>query len=145
MPIHFFYEETDYRIKYTRKTKQWIIRAAKQENRSILELNYVFCSDSFLLELNNKFLKHNSLTDIITFDSSSGKEISGEIYISIERVEENSLKFQSRFHDELKRVMIHGVLHLVGYKDKKPKDVVIMRKKEEAYLSLWKTAFHVKQ
>ena len=145
MPIRFFYEEIDYKIEHPRKITQWIIESAKREKRSISEINYIFCTDNFLLRLNQDFLGHNTLTDIITFDNSIGKEISGEIYISLERVRENSKKFRISFHHELLRIMIHGILHLSGYNDKKPKQVAIMRKKEEAYLSLWKTLFHVKR
>jgi probable rRNA maturation factor len=145
MPIRFFYEETTYKIEYPRKTVQWIIESARREKRSIINVNYIFCSDSYLLNLNQEFLGHNTLTDIITFGESTGKNITGEIYISLDRVKENSLKFDPIFHNELRRVMIHGILHLAGYKDKKPNDIYTMRKKEEAYLSLWKTMFHVKQ
>jgi len=145
MPIRFFYEEIDYKIKYPRKTTLWITESARREKRSVSDVNYVFCSDSYLLRLNQKFLGHHSLTDIITFDYSVGKKVSGEVYISLDRVKENSLKFKSTYHDELLRVMIHGILHLAGFKDKKPKELAIMRKKEEAYLSLWKTMFHVKR
>ncbi|HEV8515115.1 MAG TPA: rRNA maturation RNase YbeY [Cyclobacteriaceae bacterium] len=145
MPIRFFYEETKFKIVHPRKTVKWIIESARREKRLILDINYIFCSDDYLLGLNKEFLDHNTFTDIITFDSSEGKNISGEIYISLDRVRENSLKFNSHFNDELLRVMIHGVLHLTGYKDKKPREISTMRKKEEAYLSLWKTMFHVKQ
>jgi rRNA maturation RNase YbeY len=145
MSIRFFYEETKYKIEYPRKTVKWIIESARWEKKSILEVNYIFCSDSYLLQLNQDFLSHDTLTDIITFDYSDGNNLSGEIYISIDRVKENSIKFRSHFHDEVLRVMIHGILHLVGYKDKKVREVSVMRKKEEAYLSLWKTMFHVKQ
>jgi probable rRNA maturation factor len=105
----------------------------------INEINYIFCSDSYLLSLNKGFLKHNTLTDIITFDNSEGTgSMEGEIYISIERVKENATKYDVSFEDELNRVMIHGILHLLGYKDKKPSEKALMRKKEEAYLSLRK-------
>jgi rRNA maturation RNase YbeY len=112
---------------------------AKTEKKEIGDLTYVFCSDDYLLSLNQQFLKHNTLTDIITFDYSEGKkELSGEIYISIDRVADNAAKFKTDFQDELHRVMIHGVLHLAGYKDKKPAEKALMRKKEEACLSLRK-------
>ncbi len=111
----------------------------------VLDINYIFCSDRYLLVLNREFLNHNTLTDILTFDYSVGKSISGEIYISTERVQENSVKYKSLFSEELRRVMIHGVLHLIGYDDKKPRHAQGMREKEEAYLSLWESMFHVKQ
>lgn len=144
MPIRFFSEDVAFKIKRPRDTARWIKLSAQKEKHTISDITYIFCSDKFLLQLNQKFLHHETLTDIITFDYSAGGTIAGEIYISIERVEENALKFDCPFADELHRVMIHGVLHLMGYKDKKPGDKLMMRKKEEAYLSLWNKAFHVK-
>lgn len=138
MAIRFFYEDTHFKIKKPKKTKEWLITASKKEKRNIKELNYIFCNDSFLLEINTNFLKHKTLTDIITFDYSVKKFISGEIYISVDRVEENSSKFICSFDEEILRVMIHGVLHLLGYKDNTKRDSALMRKKEEAYLSLWR-------
>jgi probable rRNA maturation factor len=124
MPIRYFSEQVEFTIK--------------KEKKGIGDLTYVFCSDEYLLSLNQKFLNHNTLTDIITFDYSEAKTLSGEIYISIERVAENAEKFKVAFEDELHRVMIHGVLHLAGYKDKRPAEKALMRKKEEASLSLRK-------
>ncbi len=144
MPVRFFVEEIDFKINNPRKAVNWIKEAVKKERRSLSDINYIFCDDPYLLGLNQGFLNHKTLTDIITFDYSEGKTIAGEIYISIDRVKENSLKFQSDFEDELHRVMIHGILHLCGYNDKKATEKSIMRKKEDAYLSLWKKMFHVK-
>lgn len=139
MPIRFFSEDTDFALTYPRKTARWINESAEREKARIKEINYIFCSDSFLLSLNQDFLDHDTLTDIITFDYSiSKKELEGEIYISIDRVSENAFKFKRDFEEELHRVIIHGVLHLSGYKDKKPSDKAIMRKKEDTYLSLRK-------
>ena len=139
MPIHYFYEQIDFKIETPRKASIWITLVAKTEKKEIGDLTYVFCSDDYLLSLNQQFLKHNTLTDIITFDYSEGKkELSGEIYISIDRVADNAAKFKTDFQDELHRVMIHGVLHLAGYKDKKPAEKALMRKKEEGCLSLRK-------
>jgi len=129
MPIRFFYEQTKYKIEYPRKTVKWIIESARRERKSVVNINYIFCSDRYLLRLNQEFLSHNTFTDIITFDDSAGKNISGEIYISLDRVKENSLKFNSPFQIELLRVMMHGILHLAGYSDKKPKEISMMRKK----------------
>lgn len=145
MPIRFFSEEVDYKIKYPRKTVAWLNASSRREKKFISDLNIVFCNDLFLLKMNQEYLHHNTLTDIITFDYSKGKSISGEIFVSIERVAENSRTFGVEFQYELLRVIIHGVLHLSGYKDKKPIEINTMRKKEEAYLSLWKTMFHVKR
>ena len=137
--IRFFTESTNFKISSPRKTRAWIRAVAKIEKRAISEINYIFCSDTYLLELNQRFLKHNTLTDIITFDNAEeGKDIKGEIYISIDRIKENAFSLKTDFEDELHRVIIHGVLHLVGYTDKKKSEKAIMRKKEEAFLSLRK-------
>lgn len=135
--IRFFSEDISFKIDLPRKKTLWIKEVARREKKTIKEINYIFCSDEYLLQLNQGFLNHKTLTDIITFDNSEGKNgLEGEIYISIERVQENALKFNNEFEDELHRVMIHGVLHLIGYKDKKPSEKALMRKKEEACLSL---------
>ena len=137
--IRFFTESTNFKISSPRKTRAWIRAVAKIEKRAISEINYIFCSDTYLLELNQRFLKHNTLTDIITFDNTEeGKDINGEIYISIDRIKENAFSLKTDFEDELHRVIIHGVLHLIGYTDKKKSEKAIMRKKEEAFLSLRK-------
>ncbi len=137
--VHFFYNEVRFKLKNPRKVSSWIKRVVEKEDASIKEINYVFCSDSYLLTLNQGFLRHNTLTDIITFDNSEEQSVlEGEIYISIERIKENAKEYEVPFEDELSRVMIHGVLHLLGYKDKKPSEKALMRKKEEACLSLRK-------
>ena len=139
MEVRFFTEETTFKLAHPRKTITWIKEAIKKEKGQLNELNYIFCSDQYLLSINQQYLNHNTLTDIITFDhSEKGAPISGEIYISVERVEENAKHFEVPFDEELHRVIIHGVLHLLGYKDKKSSDKALMRKKEEAYLSLRK-------
>lgn len=135
--IHFFSHEVRFTLKNSRKVKSWIKRIVDKEGVSIQEINYIFCSDSYLLSLNQGFLKHNTFTDIITFDNSEDpSSLEGEIYISIERVKENAKKYNVPIEDELSRVMIHGVLHLLGFTDKKPTEKALMRKKEEACLSL---------
>ncbi|MBT1703117.1 rRNA maturation RNase YbeY [Chryseosolibacter indicus] len=133
--INYFVEDVDFKIPYPRKTSNWISRIIKGERYKLKEINYIFCSDEYLNKINVDFLNHTSLTDIITFDNSSEKGVvESDIYISIERVKENSAKFNSGFLDELNRVMIHGVLHLLGYKDKTAKAKALMRKKEDACL-----------
>ena len=135
--IHFFYEDVDFHFTTIRKSKAWIRDVIKAENKSLGELNYIFCSDGFLASVNLQYLHHNTLTDIITFDTSEDiRFIEGEIFISIDRITENALKFKASFYDELHRVMVHGVLHLLGYSDKTSQQKKIMRKKEDAYLSL---------
>lgn len=137
--LNFFSNEVRFKLKNPRKVKFWIKRVVESEGSGIREINYIFCTDSYLLSLNQGFLKHNTLTDIITFDTSEDtSSLEGEIYISVERVKENAKKYGVPFDDELCRVMIHGVLHLLGYKDKKPSEKALMRKKEEACLSLRK-------
>ena len=118
--------------------KRWIKAVAEKTKKIPGNLSYVFMSDEELLKLNVQFLKHNTYTDIITFDYSDGKTISGEIFISVDRVRENANKMNVDFDDELKRVIIHGVLHLCGYKDKTKSDAEIMRKEEDQGLRLWK-------
>jgi len=135
--IHFFSHEVRFTLKKPRKVKSWINRVVEKEGATIREINYIFCSDPYLLSLNQGFLKHNTFTDIITFDNSEDpSSLEGEIYLSIERVKENAKKYNVPLEDELDRVMIHGILHLLGYKDKKPAEKALMRKKEEACLSL---------
>ena len=113
---------------------EWINDCIKNEDHRLEEINYIFCDDEYLYKLNVEFLNHDTLTDIISFDYSVGKIIQGDVFISVERVMENALDFSVPFLDELHRVMIHGVLHYCGYKDKTPKEAVIMRKKENFYL-----------
>jgi probable rRNA maturation factor len=122
-----------------KKTSAWILAVIRKYKISFKRLSYVFCSDAYLLEINKQFLKHNTLTDIITFRLSQKDEpVEAEIYISLERVIENAVKFGSTQDQELHRVMIHGVLHLIGFKDKKLSEKALMRKTEEACLSLRK-------
>lgn len=137
--IRFFSEDTDFSIPHPRKTSAWIKSVITKEKKLLSEVNYIFCTDKYLLNLNKDFLNHDTLTDIITFDNSAQKGIiEAEIYISIERVLDNAFKFKVNFDEELHRVIIHGILHLMGYKDKKPAEKALMRKKEEACLSLRK-------
>ena len=135
--VNFFTEDVDFSLSKPRKTSAWLSASAAKEKFNIASLSYIFCNDSFLLDINQRFLNHNSLTDVITFDySEKPAELAGEIYISIQRIGENAAKFNTTFDDELHRVMIHGALHLMGYLDKTPAAKALMRKKEEAYLSL---------
>jgi probable rRNA maturation factor len=136
--IRYFSEGVDFSVPQPRKVVAWIKKVLVKERRKSGDINYIFCTDTYLLGLNQQYLKHNTYTDIITFDYSSGKSIEGEIYISVERVRENANKLDVLFEDELLRVMVHGVLHLCGYQDKEPAQKAQMRKKEEAYLSLWR-------
>jgi probable rRNA maturation factor len=137
--INFFYQEIDFKVPFPRKTSQWIKEAIRKEKQSLNQLNYIFCDDNFLQQINEQYLNHKSLTDIITFDNRENqKEIEGDIYISVIRVRENARKFKVSFEEELRRVIIHGALHLLGYKDKTERSKKQMRKKEDAYLSLFR-------
>lgn len=135
--IHFFYEDVKFRLKTVRNSKSWIKDVIRAEGKELDEINYVFCSDSFLAQLNIQYLQHNTFTDIITFNTAEGSDsIGGDIYISVDRVKENADIFKVSFDQELHRVIIHGVLHLLGYLDKTINQKRTMRKKEDAYLSL---------
>lgn len=133
--IGFFKENTGFRLKNIRKIRKWLSEAIEAEGKSAGEISIIFCDDNYLLEMNLKYLSHNTLTDVITFDYSEGNSISGDIFISIERVRENAVIFSKHPEEEIHRVMVHGILHLCGYKDKTKKDSALMRQKEETYLA----------
>ncbi len=132
--ISFNYE-TDFKLEHTEDLSTWISQTILEENLKEGEINYIFCSDDYLHKINIDFLEHDTLTDIISFDYSIGKELHGDIYISVDRVKENASDFKVTFNDEISRVMIHGVLHYCGYKDKSEEDKKTMRAKEDYYLS----------
>jgi|WetSurMetagenome_2_1015567.scaffolds.fasta_scaffold535330_2 probable rRNA maturation factor len=135
--IFFFLEEVKYSLKQKRNIRSWIIQTAENEDYKIDVLNYILTNDDTLVQLNKEYLRHFTLTDIITFDLSESKGLlTGDIYISVDRARENAKKFQDSLSNEIKRLMIHGVLHLMGYKDKSQNDKELMRAKEEYYLSL---------
>jgi rRNA maturation RNase YbeY len=137
--IHFLTEKISFRLSNPHKSSRWLRGVSLNEGRNIDSLTYIFCSDKFLTELNQHYLQHDTLTDILSFDYSEGNEsIQGEIYISIPRVKENAKKYSQPFEKELRRVLVHGLLHFLGYKDKSPSEKVQMRIKEDACLSLWK-------
>ena len=137
MPIQFFSQNTTFSLKKKSAVKKIILAVIQKEKKEAGGISFTFCDDKFLLALNKKFLKHNTLTDIITFQYSSQK-LSSEIFISIPRIKENAKKFNVSFENELRRVMIHGILHLCGYKDKTTAKKKEMRKKEDYYLKLAK-------
>ena len=131
-----FYSETDFKIEDTKALSHWISEIILHENHELGDLTYVFCDDAYLHKLNLQFLNHDTLTDIISFDNSLGKQIHGEIYISVERVKENAGTYKVAFLEELHRVIIHGVLHFCGYKDKTKKQQETMSCKENEALDL---------
>ncbi len=135
--IFFFSEETTFKPKQVKYLKEWLLKAINAENYQLTELNFIFCSDNYLLNINKQYLQHDTYTDTITFDNSETKgDILGDIFISIERIRENAKIFKTTVKDELHRVMIHSTLHLLGYKDKNTKDKTLMTDKENEYLAL---------
>jgi rRNA maturation RNase YbeY len=135
--IQFFNEEVSFRLQGSRNTGKWIAAVIKKEGHKLRHLNFIFCSDEHLYSINQTYLNHNTFTDIITFDNSEmDGSLEGDIFISIDRVRANAAEFQKPFKEELHRVLIHGVLHLLGYSDKTSRQKSTMRKKEDAYLSL---------
>jgi len=131
--ISYFFEEFP-EIENKLPTKKWITQCVKKENKEIIKIEFFFSTDTYLNKLNKKHLNHNTLTDVITLDYSTKKHIIGDIFISVDRITENSKQYQTTFKRELARVMIHGVLHLIGYKDKSVDEKIIMREKENEYL-----------
>ena len=137
MSIEFFYEDTDFMLDQPETYAIWITRIVDGEGYSIEALNYVFCSDAYLHQINMDYLRHDTYTDIITFDNSDeDRLIESDIFISIDRVKENSVAQNISFIDELARVLVHGVRHLMGWNDKTPEQKKQMREKEDASLSL---------
>lgn len=136
--ISFHYADTRLNIPGKNSIKQFIPLLFKKEKHPVEELRYIFCSDEYLLQINRDFLRHDYYTDIITFDlSEKGKGITGEIYISIDRVKDNARVHQTSFREEILRVIFHGALHLCGYKDKTASQTKLMRQKEEEYIQLY--------
>ena len=134
--INFFTEEIDFKLKNKKLLRTWIEETITAENHILREINYIFCSDAYLLKINQDYLQHDTYTDIITFNNSEKeKEIVSDIFISIERVSENASTYNISVLQELNRVMIHGALHLSGYKDKSAKDKKLMTEKENFYLA----------
>jgi probable rRNA maturation factor len=135
-----FNSESDFEFEEDAKTANWISSVIALEGYEEGEISFIFCDDAYLLKLNQRFLDHDTLTDILSFDYSVGKEISGEIYISVERVKENAMEYSDSFIDELHRVIIHGILHYCGYQDKEEEDIIKMRQKENDSLRMLKEA-----
>jgi len=136
--ISFNYE-TDFKLDNETQYEDWISRIIESEGFDEGEINYIFCDDDYLHKINVEYLDHDTLTDIISFDYTVGNVLQGDIFVSVERVRDNSNDFNVSFDDELKRVLSHGVLHYCGYKDKSPKDEALMRSKEEEKMQM----FHV--
>ena len=138
--IDFNYE-TNFTLENEEAISSWLSQVIVSENKKEGEINYIFCDDDYLLKINLEYLNHDTLTDIISFDYSMGNELNGDIFVSIERVQDNANDFKVSFEEELKRVLVHGVLHYCGYKDKTEADEQLMRSKEDEKLAM----FHVEQ
>ena len=134
-----FNSETSFTLKNQKKLAKWISDVVSSEGFQVGEINYIFCDDVYLHKINQEFLNHDTFTDIISFDYTLGKEVGGDIFISIERVLENAEKFDEVFENELHRVMIHGILHFMGYKDKTKKEKTLMRTKEDEKIFILNT------
>jgi rRNA maturation RNase YbeY len=136
--ISFNYE-LEFKLSNEEQFSSWISKVILSENKKEGDINYIFCDDEYILEINKQYLQHDYYTDIISFDYSVGNELHGDIFVSIERVKENASDFNVGFDEELKRVIIHGILHYCGYKDKTDQDEQLMRQKEDEKIKM----FHV--
>ena len=134
--VRYFTEDIKFNYKERRRTSKWLKLVAESEIRRLGDISVIFCSDPYILDVNLKYLQHDYFTDIITFDYCEGDTISGDLFISIDSVRENAAFYKTEFEEELNRVIVHGVLHLIGYDDLSEADKKEMRSKENYYLSL---------
>lgn len=134
--IQFFFENID-KINIHSDTEKWLENIIISEDKKLGEINYILCDDEYLLKVNQDYLQHDYYTDIITFDYVKGKTISGDIFVSLQRISDNASLLSADFSDEFRRVLAHGILHLCGYKDKTEDEISVMRSKEDFYLSLF--------
>ena len=134
--ISYYFEDTDFVFKGKTLNNRWLKLVAESEIRRIGQISIIFCSDNYILDVNQKYLQHDYFTDIITFDYCDGDKISGDLFISVDTVRDNAVEYGTEFADELNRVIVHGVLHLIGYDDHEEEDIKEMRAKENYYLSL---------
>ena len=134
--ISYYFQDVDFKFREKRRTNQWLRLAAESEIRRLGDINIIFCSDNYILDVNMKYLQHDYFTDIITFDYCEGTVLSGDLFISVDSVRENSIEFGTDFEEELHRVIVHGVLHLIGYDDHTEEDKKVMRQKENYYLQM---------
>lgn len=134
--IRYFCEDIRFTYKNKLANNRWLKMVAGSEIRKIGDINVIFCSDNYILDVNMKYLQHDYFTDIITFDYCEGKVLSGDLFISVDSVRENSIEFATDFEEELHRVIVHGVLHLIGYDDHTEEEKKVMRQKENYYLQM---------
>ena len=132
--IQYFYEDTDFVFRGKTLNSKWLRLVAESEIKRIGSISVIFCSDNYILDVNQKYLQHDYFTDIITFDYCEGDRLSGDLFISVDSVRENSLEYGTEFKDELNRVIVHGLLHLIGYDDHTEEETALMRKKEDYFL-----------
>lgn len=137
--VSYFSEDINFTLKGKLLNNRWLKMVVESEIKKMGAISIIFCSDNYILDVNMKYLQHDYFTDIITFDYCEGNTISGDLFISIDSVRENAIFYCSEFDDELDRVMVHGVLHLIGYDDHSDQDVALMREKENYYISLKKS------
>ena len=138
--VRYFFEDTSFNFKPKARTKLWLRTVAGSESRKLGNVNIIFCSDNYILDINMKYLQHDYFTDIITFDYCEKNTLSGDLFISVDSVRENALLYGApSFEDELNRVIVHGLLHLIGYDDHSDEQVAVMRQKENYYLELRKS------
>lgn len=135
--VAFYFEDTDFKLRHKTRIKEWLRLVAESEVFTLGNISVIFCSDNYILDINQKYLQHDYFTDIITFDYSEGGRISGDLFISVDSVRENSVEYGTEFEDELHRVIVHGILHLIGYDDHTEDEIKTMRSKEDYYLSLF--------
>ena len=133
--VSYFFEDTNFKFNRRRLTSQWLKFTAESEIKRIGQVNIIFCSDNYILDINQKYLQHDYFTDIITFDYCEGKTLSGDLFISVDTVRENAIFYGTEFDDELNRVIVHGLLHVIGYDDHSEEDQKTMRSKEDYYLA----------
>lgn len=134
--VSYFNQDIDFKLKEKSLNNRWLKMVAESEIKKLGNISYIFCSDANILDVNIKYLGHDYYTDIITFDYTEGNTISGDLFISIDSVKENAELYSASFEDELDRVMVHGVLHLIGYDDHTEEDIKTMRAKEDYYINL---------
>ncbi|MBE6215658.1 MAG: rRNA maturation RNase YbeY [Bacteroidales bacterium] len=134
--ISYYFEDTDFLFRKKTLNNKWLKLVAESEIRRIGDISIIFCSDNYILDVNQQYLQHDYFTDIITFDYCEGDRLSGDLFISVDSVRENAVEYGTEFDDELNRVIAHGILHLIGYDDHSEDDIAEMRSKENYYLSL---------
>ncbi len=134
--VSFYNEDIVFPFKEKTLCRQWLKTVAESEVRRLGDISVIFCSDNYILDINLKYLQHDYYTDIITFDYCSGDRLSGDLFISIDSVRENAVYYRTSFQDELHRVIVHGLLHLIGYDDHTEEDIAVMRSKENYYLEV---------